>query len=73
VEHQLQINRGSAYESIYNRHAFHEVCAWWAPKHLTELHKEKLLCICKRLLDRYGAEGYHLKKVVMGDETWIHH
>ena len=27
VEHQLQINRGSAYESIYNRHAFHEVCA----------------------------------------------
>jgi transposase len=24
--HQLQISRGSAYESIHNRHAFHKVC-----------------------------------------------
>jgi transposase len=27
VAHQLQISRGSAYESIHNRHAFHKVCA----------------------------------------------
>jgi hypothetical protein len=27
VAHQLQISRGSTYESIHNRHAFHKVCA----------------------------------------------
>jgi DNA-binding transcriptional regulator GbsR (MarR family) len=27
VAHQLQISRGSAYESIHNRHDFHKVCA----------------------------------------------
>ena len=27
VAHELQISRGSAYESIHNRHAFHKVCA----------------------------------------------
>jgi transposase len=27
VAHQLQISRGSACESIHNRHAFHKVCA----------------------------------------------
>jgi response regulator of citrate/malate metabolism len=27
VAHQLQISRGSAYESIHIRHAFHKVCA----------------------------------------------
>jgi hypothetical protein len=38
------------------------------------LHKEKHLDICKRLLDCYGAEGYHfLERNVTGDETWTHH
>jgi hypothetical protein len=44
------------------------------PKQPKELHKEKGLDICKRLLYHYGAEGYHfLKRIIMGDETWIHH
>jgi len=74
VAHQLQISRGSAYESIDNRHAFHKVCAWWVPKQLTELHKEKHLDICKQLWDCYGAESDHfLERIVTGDETWTHH
>jgi len=74
MAHQLQISRGSAYESIHNRHGFHEACTWWVPKQLTELHKEKHLDICKRLLDCYGAEGDHfLERIVTGDETWTHH
>jgi hypothetical protein len=48
--------------------------ALWAPKQLTEFHKEKRLDICKRLLDCYGAEGDHfLERIVTGDETWTHH
>jgi len=74
VAHQLQISRGSTYESIHNRHAFHKVCAWWVPKQRTELHKEKHFDICKRLLDWYGAEDDHfLEIIVTGDETWTHH
>jgi len=73
VAHQPQIFHGSAYEIIHNRLAFHKVCAWWFPKQLTELHKEKCLDICKWLLDRYGAEGDHfLEWIIKGDETWIH-
>jgi hypothetical protein len=61
VAHQLQFSRGSTYESIHNRHAFHEV-----PKYLTELHKEKHLDICKRLLNCNGAEGDHfLERIVI--------
>ena len=71
VAHQLQISRGLAYESIHNRH---KACAWWAPTQLTELQKEKYLDICKRLVDRYCAEGDHfLERIVNGDETWTHY
>ena len=40
----------------------------------SELPKEIRLDICKRLVDRCGAEGDHfLERMVTGDETWIHH
>ena len=69
VAHQLQINRGSAYESIHNKNDFHIVCVWSVPRQLTELHKEKHLDICKRLLDFHVAEGDHfLEIIVTGDD-----
>jgi len=44
------------------------------PKATQGIAQKKRLDICKRLLDRYGAEDDHfLKRIVMGDETWIHH
>jgi len=73
VAHQLQISHGSAYEIVHDRLAFHKVCAQWVPEQLTEWPKEIRLDICKRLVDRCGAEGDHfLKRMVTGDETWIH-
>ena len=73
VAHQLQLSHGATYEIIQNRLAFLKVCVRWDPKQPKELHKEKRLDMCKRLLDRYGAECYFLKRIVMGDETWIYH
>jgi hypothetical protein len=68
VAHQLQINHGSAYESIHNRHAFHKVCARWVPEQVTELHKEKCLDVCKWLVDRCCAEDDHfLERMVTGN------
>jgi hypothetical protein len=50
------------------------VCARRVLEQLTELHKEKRLDICKQLVDGCSAEGDHcLERIVMGDETWIHH
>jgi hypothetical protein len=41
---------------------------------LTELHKQKGLGICKRLLDHCGKEcDPFLEIIFTGDETWIHH
>ena len=32
------------------------------------------MAICQLLLDRYANESYaFLKRIVTGDETWIHH
>jgi hypothetical protein len=74
VAHQRQISHCSAYEIIHRRLAFHKVCARWVPEQLTELHKEKCLDICKRLMGGCSAEGdYCLERIVTGDETCIHH
>jgi hypothetical protein len=39
VAHQLQVSRGSAYEIVHGRLAFHKVFAEWVSKQLAELHK----------------------------------
>ena len=40
VAHVLQISHGAAYELMHNKLGFHEVCAKWVPKQLTEVHKQ---------------------------------
>ena len=55
VAHVLQISRGSAYELMHNKLAFHKVCARWVPKQLTEVHKQMRIDICQKHLDRYAC------------------
>lgn len=57
VAHHWQISHCSAYEIIHSRLAFSKVCARWIPEQLTELHKEKRLDICQKLVDVCGTEG----------------
>jgi hypothetical protein len=73
VAKHLQISHGSAHDIIHNRLGFHKVCARWVPKQLTEEHKNNRVVIC-RLLDRYSNESEaYFKRIVAGDETWVHH
>ena len=60
VAHVLQIKHGSAYEMVHNKLGFHKVCARWAPKQLTEVHKQTSVDICQI-------------RIITGDETWVHH
>jgi hypothetical protein len=36
---------------------FHKVCARWAAKQLTALHKQTCLDMCQQHFDRYGNES----------------
>jgi hypothetical protein len=53
---------------------FHKVCARWVLKQLTEEHKRNRLSICRSLLNCCRQEGdTFLRRIITGDETWIHH
>jgi hypothetical protein len=70
----LLTSHGYVHEIIHNHLGFHEVCARWVPKQLTEEHKRNRLTICRSLLNRYRQEGdAFLRRIMTGDETWIHH
>ena len=74
VAHVLQISHGSAYELMHNKLGFHKVFARWVPKELTEVHKQMLVDICQKHLDRYGnKQDIFLNRIITGDETWVHH
>jgi hypothetical protein len=53
---------------------YHKVCSRWVPKQLTEGHKQKRVEICTQFLHQYERKGEGvLERIVMGDETWVHH
>jgi hypothetical protein len=74
VAYHLLISHGSVHENIHNRLGFHKVCARWFPKQLRNEHKLNRLTTCRSLLKRYHQEGdAFLRRIITGDETWIHH
>ena len=71
---QLGISQGMAYSLVHDIPWFHKVAASWVPRHLTEEHKRNRQHICSSLLERYNREGDNfLKRIITGDETWVHH
>jgi hypothetical protein len=72
--YHLLISHGSVHEIIHSRFGFHKVCARWVTKQLTEEHKRNRLTIFRSLLNRYRQEGdVFLRRIITGDEIWIHH
>jgi hypothetical protein len=70
----LQNIHGSAYQIIQDELVFHKVFARWVPRELTAEHKRKRVEVCQRILNYYNNEGKEfLKRIVTGDETWVHH
>jgi len=53
---------------------FRKVCARWVPRMLSDEMKAERVHISRKLLEHFEKEGGDfLKKIVTGDETWVHH
>jgi histone-lysine N-methyltransferase SETMAR len=70
---KLGISHGSVLTIIHSKLQMRKVCAKWLPRELTTKHKKIRVEVCTRLLERCQKEGEAvLKRVVTGDETWVH-
>jgi hypothetical protein len=60
--------------AIIRELCYRKVCAGWVPKMLTVGHKTARKKICAELLQRSEKDrDASLSRIIIGDETWIHH
>jgi len=53
---------------------FRKFCARWVPRMLSDEMKAERVRISRELLERFEKEGEDfLKKIIIGDETYVHH
>ena len=69
-----QLSRSLLHETITETLGFHELCARWVPKQLTEQHMLNRVQASREFLERYELDGDNfLKSIVTGDEIWVAH
>ncbi|GFW61800.1 histone-lysine N-methyltransferase SETMAR [Trichonephila clavipes] len=67
-----QISRSLMHEIVTDKLKFHNLCARWVPKILTESHKTKRMGCALEFLTRYHEGGVDfLSQIVTGDETCV--
>ncbi|PNF29997.1 hypothetical protein B7P43_G06215 [Cryptotermes secundus] len=67
-------SHGMAYLIMNDRLGFHKVCARWVPRMLTLQHKMQRMGLALQYLNHYHDEGNDmLARIVIGDESWVHH
>ncbi|GFX21274.1 histone-lysine N-methyltransferase SETMAR [Trichonephila clavipes] len=67
-----QISRSLMHEIVNDKLKFHQLCARWVPKILTESHKTKRIGCALEFLTRCHESGLDfLSQIVTGDETWV--
>lgn len=68
----ISLSKGSVI-TIIKQLGYSKVCARWVPRMLTDQNKEARKTIASQHLQRFRLEGDEfLKKIVTGDETWVH-
>ena len=74
VSEMLGISVGSAQYIIHDVLGYRKVCARWVPHMLSPELKLNRSQVSDELLARYTDEGEaFLRRIVTGDETWVHH
>ncbi|KAL4084383.1 hypothetical protein QTP88_028206 [Uroleucon formosanum] len=69
-----QLSKSLLHETITESLGFHNLCARWVPKQLTEQHMLNRVQASREFLERYELDGDNfLKSIVTGDETWVAH
>ena len=70
----LDTSHGSAHQIIHDVLQFHKASATWVPCQLTAELKEQHVDACQELMKCFETDGDgFLGRIVMGDETWVHH
>jgi len=68
------ISRDSVHRIVRNHLKFRKVLARWVPKKLKPEQQAMRMMTSLDNLQRYKTEGEAmLERIVMGDETWVHH
>ena len=69
----ISIGSNAVNEIIHNHLKCSKVCARCVPRQLTPDNKETRFTVCADLFERYDNEGNEfLRRIITGDETWIH-
>jgi len=68
----LDISVGSAHHMIHDELKIRRVCAGWVPKRLTPEMKERRVGAFQELVRRCEADEAFLRRIVTGDESWVH-
>jgi hypothetical protein len=67
-----QTSRTTLYGIVTDRLGYHNFCAWWVPKQLTDFLKTQRMGSALTFLQWYWEEGDELLgRIVTGDETWV--
>lgn len=72
ISEALDISRGSA-GNLVSKLGYSKVCAKWVPRQLTDAMKEQRVEASTELLRLHSDDNTFLKRIVTGDETWVHH
>ena len=74
VAQHVGISHGSAHSILVEHLGMAKVSARWVPKLLSEVQMQSRVDISTANLTRFDAEGWDfLRRVVTGDECWVHH
>ena len=68
IAEHLGISHGSAMK-IVGELGFAKICARLVPRQLTDTHKQA----CFELLECHAGDETFLKRIVAGNETWVHY
>ena len=69
---EIQVSRGSAHHLVESL-SFSKVCARWVPRQLTDELKAELVSKCSELIELSERDPTLFKRLLTGDESWIHH
>ena len=72
IAERLRISHGRTV-TILGELGFAKICSSWAPRQLTDAHKQTRLETCLELLKCHAVTKLFLNRIVTGDEAWVHH
>ncbi|ROT70225.1 hypothetical protein C7M84_011507, partial [Penaeus vannamei] len=71
IANELGINHDSVWKILTEDLDMRKVCAKMVPKLLNDDQKDQRMQVCQDILERLETEPDFLRRVIIGDESWI--